>query len=161
MSNDLDTNIVQDLDPATVALPSQPTEVQHLRRIPDGENFSTKTDITGDIVTAVYAIRRSEGGTRYEKKTVFDFSGVSRSDLIALAMYGVKVRTQSILRAVSPEDMLNPATLANVHVQTDFVEGAVGRPKGDPVQNAMRVLAKKAGISEGDLAALILSRTQN
>jgi len=92
-----------------------PAARETLRLIPAGENFSSRTEYLGHgKVNAVFAIRRHENGPRYEKKCLFDFSGVTEEQLHLLAMYGAKVRVQALLRGISEAEMLNPGTLATV-----------------------------------------------
>jgi len=117
-----------------------------LRLIPEGENFSTAEEVRGDKVRAVFALRRHKNGPRYEKVVDYDFSGVTREQLILLSLYHVKVWTQRVLRATSPEDMLNPQTLSSVDVLQDIVQGV--RRSGDPVGAAFRTLARQFGITE-------------
>ena len=119
---------------------------QQLRLIPEGENFSPGESWAGDKCEAVFAIRRVRNGPRYEKKVTYDFSGVSREQLLELSMYNVKVWTQRVLRATKPEEMLDPKTLAEVDVLQDIVQGV--RRSGDPVGAAFRTLARQFGITE-------------
>lgn len=124
-----------------------------LRQIPDGENFSAKTEYVGNkTVNAVYAIRRHEKGPRYEKATLFDFGNVTEEQLYLLAMYGAKVKVQAILRALSPEAMLDPKTLSTVDVATDVIGAKI--TQGDPMTVAIRSLMKM-GVSEAAARAAI------
>lgn len=119
---------------------------QALRLIPEGENFSPGEVWEGDQCTATFAVRRVRNGPRYEKVVTFDFSGVTREQLLELSMYHVKVWTQRVLRATKQEDMLNPNTLSTVAVLQDIVHGV--RRSGDPVGAAFRTLARQFGITE-------------
>ncbi len=78
------------------------------------------------------SIRRDTKSPRYEKK-LFDFSGVSEEQLHLLARYGAKVKLQAILRASTPQVLLNAQTLSVVDVQKDLLDSA------DPTTAANRV----------------------
>jgi hypothetical protein len=127
-----------------------------LRVIPEAENFSAKTLYKGKgIIEATFALRRGEGQPRYEKETTFDFSRVSEEQLYLLAMYGAKVKVQAVLRAMSPEAMLNPKTLQRVDVLADVLE-ASRQPK-DPIEAAVRSMMKALGITEEKARAMLAS----
>jgi len=127
-----------------------------LREIPAGENFSAVTQYLGDRkVNAVFAIRRAEGKPRYEKKCLFDFSGVTEEQLYLLAMYGAKVKIQSRLRDVGEAEMLDPNTLATVDVLADVVQAP--RNSVDSVTAAIRLLARKSGATEDDVREALAS----
>jgi hypothetical protein len=127
-----------------------------LRIIPEAENFSAKTLYKGKgIIEATFALRRGEGQPRYEKETTFDFSRVSEEQLYLLAMYGAKVKVQAVLRAMSPEAMLNPKTLQRVDVLADVLE-ASRQPK-DPIEAAVRSMMKALGITEEKARAMLAS----
>ncbi len=127
-----------------------------LRVIPEAENFSAKTVYKGKgIIEATFALRRGEGQPRYEKESTFDFSRVSEEQLYLLAMYGAKVKVQAVLRAMSPEAMLNPKTLQRVDVLADVLE-ASRQPK-DPIEAAVRSMMKALGITEEKARAMLAS----
>jgi hypothetical protein len=127
-----------------------------LRIIPEAENFSAKTLYKGKgIIEATFALRRGEGQPRYEKESTFDFSRVSEEQLYLLAMYGAKVKVQAVLRAMSPEAMLNPKTLQRVDVLADVLE-ASRQPK-DPIEAAVRSMMKALGITEEKARAMLAS----
>jgi hypothetical protein len=127
-----------------------------LRVIPEAENFSAKTIYKGKgIVEATFALRRGEGQPRYEKETTFDFSRVTEEQLYLLAMYASKVKVQAVLRAMSPEAMLNPKTLQRVDVLADVLE-ASRQPK-DPIEAAVRSMMKALGISEEKARTMLAS----
>jgi hypothetical protein len=127
-----------------------------LRVIPEAENFSAKTVYKGKgIVEATFALRRGEGQPRYEKETTFDFSRVTEEQLYLLAMYGAKVKVQAVLRAMSPEAMLNPKTLQRVDVLADVLE-ASRQPK-DPIEAAVRSMMKALGITEEKARTMLAS----
>ena len=67
---------------------------------------------------------------------MFDFTGVSEEQLHLLAMYGAKVKLQAILRALSPEVMLNAQTMSVVDVQKDLLD--IEKPSADPTTAAIR-----------------------
>jgi hypothetical protein len=92
---------------------------------------------------------------RYEKESTFDFSRVSEEQLYLLAMYGAKVKVQAVLRAMSPEAMLNPKTLQRVDVLADVLE-ASRQPK-DPIEAAVRSMMKALGITEEKARAMLAS----
>ena len=99
------------------------TQANQLRVIGNSETFSATTRyISPKKVEAVFSVRRDAKSPRYEKKTMFDFGGVSDEQLHLLAMYGAKVKLQAILRALSPVVMLNSQTLAVVDVQKDLLD---------------------------------------
>src|SRR5262245_1694481 len=94
------------------------TQSNQLRVIGNSETFSSTTRYTGSKrVEAVFSIRRDAKSPRYEKKTLFDFSGGSEEQLHLLAVYGAKVKLLAILRALSPEVMLNSQTMSVVDVK--------------------------------------------
>ena len=127
-----------------------------LRVIPEAENFSAKTVYKSKgIVEATFALRRGEGQPRYDKECVFDFSRVTEEQLYLLAMYGAKVKVQAVLRAMSPEAMLNPKTLQRVDVLADVLE-ASRQPK-DPIEAAVRSMMKALGITEEKARAMLAS----
>ena len=127
-----------------------------LRVIPEAENVSAKTLYKGKgIIEATFALRRGEGQPRYEKESTFDFSRVSEEQLYLLAMYGAKVKVQAVLRAMSPEAMLNPKTLLRVDVLADVLE-ASRQPK-DPIEAAVRSMMKALGITEEKARAMLAS----
>jgi hypothetical protein len=136
---------------------SAPTQSSpKLRVIPEAENFSAKTLYKGKgIIEATFALRRGEGQPRYEKESTFDFSRVSEEQLYLLAMYGAKVKVQAVLRAMSPEAMLNPKTLQRVDVLADVLE-ASRQPK-DPIEAAVRSMMKALGITEEKARAMLAS----
>lgn len=113
--------------------------------------FSPKTEILDhNTVKCVYAIRKNEKAPRYVKESTFDFSDVSREQLLLLAMYGVKVKTQSLLRDMSDPAYLNPATLRDVNVLRDVVNAQ--RAPADPATAAKRALSK---MSRDEIAAIL------
>jgi hypothetical protein len=137
---------------ASAPAPSSPK----LRVIPEAENFSAKTAYKGKgIVEATFALRRGEGQPRYEKETTFDFSRVTEEQLYLLAMYGAKVKVQAVLRAMSPEAMLNPKTLQRVDVLADVLE-ASRQPK-DPIDAAVRSMMTALGITEEKARTMLAS----
>src|SRR5215510_12373044 len=129
------------------------TQANQLRVIGNGETFSSTTRYTGSKkVEAMFSIRRDAKSPRFEKKTLFDFGGVSEEQLHLLAMYGAKVKLQAILRALSPEVMLNPATLAVVDVRKDLLDAE--KASGDPV-TAIRSIQKATGLDESAARAML------
>ena len=79
------------------------------------ETFSATTRYTGPKkVEAVFSVR----------------CGVSDEQLHLLAMYGAKGKLQAIIRALSPDVMLNSQTLAVVDVQKDLLD--FEKASGDP-----------------------------
>jgi hypothetical protein len=127
---------------------------QQLRVIPNSETFSAMTKyIAPKKVEAVFSIRRDAKSPRYEKKALFDFGGASEEQLCLLAMYGAKVKLQAILRALSPEVMLNSQTLAIVDVQKDLLDAE--KASGDPVTAAVRSIHKATGLDEAAARAML------
>src|SRR5215510_3667618 len=130
------------------------TQANQLRVIGNGETFSSTTRYTGSKkVEAMFSIRRDAKSPRFEKKTLFDFGGVSDEQLHLLAMYGAKVKLQAILRALSPEVMLNPQTLAVVDVRKDLLD--TEKASGDPVTAAIRSIQKATGLDETAARAML------
>jgi hypothetical protein len=130
-----------------------------LRVIPEAENFSAKTLYKGKgIIEATFALRRGEGQPRYEKECIFDFSRVSEEQLYLLAMYGAKVKVQAVLRALSPEAMLNPKTLQRVDVLADVLESS--RQPKDPIEAAVRSMMKALGITEEKARTMLASAAE-
>ncbi len=130
------------------------TQANQLRAIGNSETFSATTRyISPKKVEAVFSIRRDAKSPRYEKKTLFDFGGVSDAQLHLLAMYGAKVKLQAILRALSPEVMLNAQTMAVVDVQRDLLD--VEKAATDPTTAAIRSIQKATGLDEAAARAML------
>ena len=128
----------------------QVTQANQLRVI----TFSATTRYTGPKkVEAVFSIRRDAKSPRYEKKALFDFSGVSDEQLHLLAMYGAKVKLQAILRALSPEVMVNAQTMSVVDVKKDLLD--VEKASGDPTTAAIRSIQKATGLDEAAARAML------
>ena len=128
-------------------------KVTTIPRIEDGASFSASNTYVGNkTVKTVFAVRRSESEPRYQKEMVLDFGGCSDEQLIQLAMYGVKVKIQSILRAMPSETMLHPETLARVDVFKDIIESPA--KVTDPVSSAVKSLMK-AGIDADTAKAML------
>jgi hypothetical protein len=154
MSNIDSLNVAQ-----SVVSSEQQSDVSDLtlRVIPEGENFSAVTRFLGDKkVTATYSFRPHAKGTRYEKTTLFDFSNVSEEQLYLLAMYGVKVTVQHILRNLSPAEMIAKKTMSTVDVLKGVIENSVQR--GDPETVARRQLLK---LSHAQRKALLAELSQD
>lgn len=121
--------------------------------IEDGKAFSATNEYLGDRkVKATFAIRRNESEPRFRKEIELDFSKVSDEQLIQLTMYGVKVRIQSLLRAMPAETMLHPDTLAKVDVLADIIDAP--SKASDPLTGAVRSLMK-TGLSETEAMAVL------
>jgi hypothetical protein len=132
----------------------QVTQANQLRVIGNNETFSATTKyVTPKKVEAVFSIRRDAKSSRYEKKTLFDFSGVSEEQLYLLAMYGAKVKLQAILRALSPQVMLNTQTMAVVDVQKDLLD--VEKASADPTTAAIKSIQKATGLDETAARAML------
>ena len=130
------------------------TQANQLRAIGNSETFSAVTKYIGPKkVEAVFSVRRDAKSPRYEKRTMFDFGGVSDEQLHLLAMYGAKVKLQAILRALSPDVMLNSQTLAVVDVQKDLLD--VEKASGDPTTAAIRSIQKATGLDEAAARAML------
>lgn len=104
-------------------------------------------------VEPVFSIRRDAKSPRYEKKTMFDFGGVSDEQLHLLAMYGAKVKLQAILRALSPEVKLSAQTLSVVDVKKDLVD--VEKAAADSTTTAIRCIQKATGLDEAAARAML------
>ena len=130
------------------------TQPNQLRAIGNSETFSSTTRYTGSKrVEAVFSIRRGAKSPRYEKKTLFDFTGVSQEQLHILAMYGARVKLQDLLRALSPDVMLNAQTMAVVDVQKDLLD--IEKPSADPTTAAIRSIQKATGLDENAARAML------
>jgi hypothetical protein len=116
--------------------------VPMLREIGAGETFNTATviDAENNLVTCRYSFRPHSGGKRYEKNTVFDFTGVSHEQMLGLAVSSIRIDAQAMLRNSEPADMLNPDTMANVNVLRDML--SVQRTSANPVSNVLKNVAK-------------------
>jgi len=68
-------------------------------------------------------------------------------------MYGAKVKLQAILRALSPEVMLNAQTMAIVDVQKDLLD--IEKPSADPTTAAIRSIQKATGLDEAAARAML------
>ncbi len=124
-----------------------------LRVIKAGENFSPSSAYIGDKkCRSTFSFRPHEGGTRYEKTMLFDFSGVSEESLYLLALSSVRITVQHILRNLSPAEMLDSRTLSTVDVQ-EVVLGKQ-RPSGNPATVALKALMRM-GITEAVAQQLI------
>ena len=133
---------------------STSAQVTTLRPILDSETFSAQTKYLGQKkVEATFSIRRDKDAARFEKKAVFNFAALSEEELYLMAMYSAKVKLQSIMRALSPEVMLNPQTLSNIDVKADLLE--VDRLPQDPVTAAVRSIMKATGLEEAGAQALL------
>ena len=131
------------------------TTQDQLRVIPDSETFSASTKYLGQKkVSTVFSIRRDAKAPRYEKRALFDFSKVTEEELYLLAMYSAKVKLQAILRNLSPEIMVNSATLATIDVKSDLLE-ADHRAPSDPVTAAVKSIQKATGLDETAAKALL------
>jgi hypothetical protein len=62
---------------------------------------------------------------------------------------------QAVIRAMSPEAMLNPKTLQRVDVLADVLD-ASRQPK-DPIEAAVRSMMKALGITEEKARAMLAS----
>ena len=130
------------------------TTQDQLRVIPDSETFSASTKYLGQKkVSTVFSIRRDAKAPRYEKRALFDFSKVTEEELYLLAMYSAKVKLQAILRNLSPEIMVNSATLATIDVKADLLEA--DRAPADPVTAAVKSIQKATGLDETAAKALL------
>jgi hypothetical protein len=130
------------------------TTQDQLRVIPDSETFSASTKYLGQKkVSTVFSIRRDAKAPRYEKRALFDFSKVTEEELYLLAMYSAKVKLQAILRNLSPEIMVNSATLATIDVKADLLEA--DRAPSDPVTAAVKSIQKATGLDETAAKALL------
>jgi hypothetical protein len=130
------------------------TQSAQLRVIPDSETFSAQTKYLGNKkVEATFSLRRDAKSVRHEKKATFDFSKVTEEELYLLAMYAAKVKLQAILRNLSPEVMLNSATLAVIDVKADLLEA--DKAPADPVTAAVRSIMKATGVTEEAAKAIL------
>jgi hypothetical protein len=122
--------------------------------IPDAETFSAQIKYLGEKkVEATFSIRRDAKSQRFERKAVFSFAALSEEELVTMAMYSAKVRLQAILRALSPEVMLNPQTLSTIDVKRDLLEA--DKVSSDPVTAAVRSIMKATGLDEAGAKALL------
>src|SRR6476620_1301732 len=130
------------------------TQANQLRVIPESETFSATTKYLGSKkVEATFSLRRDAKSQRYEKKATFDFGNVTEEELYLLAMYAAKVKLQAILRNLSPDVMLNSATLAVIDVKADLLEA--DKAPADPVSAAIKSIQKATGLDEAAAKALL------
>jgi hypothetical protein len=130
------------------------TQATQLRVIPDFETFSAHAKyLGGKKVEATFSIRRDAKAPRYEKKATFDFSRVTEEELHVMAMYSAKVRLQGILRALSPDVMLNSETLSKIDVKADLLEA--DKAPADPITAAVRSIMKATGVTEEAAKAIL------
>ena len=101
----------------------------------------------------VFSIRRDAKSPRYEKKTMFDFGGVSDEQRHLLAMYGAKVKLQAILRALSLEVKLSAQTLSVVDVKKDLLD--VEKAAADSTTTAIRCIQNATGLDEAAARAML------
>ena len=101
----------------------------------------------------MFSLRRDAKSPRFEKKALFNFEHVTEEELYLLAMYACKVKLQAILRALSPEVMLNPQTLASIDVKRDLLEA--DRATSHPVTAAVRSIQKATGLDESAAKVLL------
>lgn len=112
-----------------ITLAEYAREYLQLGSLPIGTSTPKKVD-------AAFSIRRDAKSSRYEKKTMFDFGGVSHEQLHLLAMYGARVKLQAILRALSPEVKLSARTLSVVDGKKDLLD--VEKAAADSTTTAIR-----------------------
>jgi hypothetical protein len=77
----------------------------------------------------------------------------TEEELYLLAMYSAKVKLQAILRNLSPEIMVNSATLATIDVKADLLEA--DRAPANPVTAAVKSIQKATGLDETAAKALL------
>lgn len=113
-----------------------------LRQIPDNENFKRKDEvIDGDSIRVTFAVREDAESPRFEKSITFDYTGVSREQLMLLsATNGVVVWAQRVLREMGP-GLSNPQNLSTVHVLDDIISGP-SRVSVDPETRAKRAFSR-------------------
>ena len=130
------------------------TKTTQIPHIEDGDSFSATNSYIGNkTVKSVFAIRRSESEPRYRKEMVLNFGGCTDEQLIQLALYGVKVKVQSLLRQMPAETMLHPDTMAKVDVLKDIIEAP--SKVGDPLSQAVRSMMKATGLDEAGAKELL------
>lgn len=130
-----------------------------LHKIGDAEVFSPKDEfLPGKKVKSTFSFRRSKEAPRYQKVCIFDFSGVTEEQLIDLALYSVKVKTQSLLRNLSPEAALQPETLSTVSVLKDLIQGT--KLPHDPIEGAVKSLMRALSVTEDVARAMFQDAKQ-
>jgi hypothetical protein len=134
------------------------TQANQLRVIPESETFSATTKYLGSKkVEAIFSLRRDAKAPRHEKKATFDFGKLTEEELYLMAMYSAKVKLQAILRNLSPDVMLNSATLAVIDVKADLLEA--DKAPSDPTTAAVRSIQKATGLDEA-AAKLLLDQAK-
>lgn len=127
-----------------------------LRMIPDGEKFSTSDTMADkanpEVWISRYAFRTEKGAPRYEKVTRWDFTGVSREDLIRMCCADRRIWAQSKLRDLGQSAVDNDTLFAEVNVLRDCINAT--RAPADPVEAAIRAFMR-LGHSEADARALV------
>jgi len=131
----------------------------NLSQISDAEVFSPKDEfIGGRKIKSTFSFRRSKDAPRFRKECIFDFTGVSEEQLMDLALYSIKVKTQSLLRNLSPEVAIKSETLSTVSVLKDLIEGGTKVP-ADPIEGAVKSLMRALSITE-DAARAVFQDAQ-
>lgn len=138
-------------------LQAKPAKVQPIAAIADGE--PAKRELTIDegkkTATATYSFKLSENDTqRYQKTTVFDFSGCTTSELIELAVATVRITTQRNLRALG-KGALDPSAFSHINVKRDIVDATQKRESVDDITKAVRALMAATNMSHEAALALV------
>lgn len=115
-------------------------------------------DTSNRTVDCSYDVRRMSGERPFKKRTLFNFADVTERDMYVLAMYGVRVKAQSLLRRMSPDEIADPDTFRTVDVKTQIVDAS--RAPRDPAMAARRALEKLTPEAREQLLQQLLATMQ-
>ena len=125
--------------------------MKKLQSMAADEQASLHTTVTGDQVSVTYSVKPNgeKGSPRYNLTNVFDFTGVSQSELYVLATRSLRIDVQAIWRKAS--DKMN----SDVWQDRKFSVRSMldqTRQKADPVA---QVLKKADSMSKNEIMALV------
>jgi hypothetical protein len=120
---------------------------------------STETTVVDEnTVFCRYTTQLSDGNS-IAKATTLDFSNVSREQLLELCCgQGLVVRLQRMLRNLDKAVAADPKTFREVVVLNDIIGATRTRLPSDEL--AIRLLAKKHGLSEDELRSFLAANAE-
>lgn len=109
-----------------------------MRKLDKTEASNKSTTIMGDIVTVVHTVKpNEESQSRYELTWKYDYTNVTREELMRLATRPMVITKQGQWRGA--KDRMNTEKWDNVtFVIRDLLDGA--KKKADPVEKAKKAL---------------------
>jgi len=129
---------------------------ERLQPLAEGQSSSTTTRVLDDNkVETTFGFKMHKDATeRYSKTCIFDFSNVSRAELLELATSNVRITIQGRLRKMG-DAALNVAALAAVDVKSEVVDAEKGTT--DDLTRAARSFARASNgmVSERDARAIL------